>query len=68
MERSKIERINFLAGKHKSTGLSDEEKHEQEQLRNEYRQYMRNGYMSEFRNTYIVDENGNKRRLIKNDK
>ena len=68
MERSKIERINFLARKKKGEGLTAEEKSEHEQLRNEYRQYMKNGYMSQFRNTYIMDENGNKRRLLKNDK
>ncbi len=65
MDKQKIERINFLARKSKSEGLSDDEKNEQTALRNEYRQYMRNGYMAEFSNTYIIDENGNKRRLIK---
>lgn len=65
MDKEKIARINFLAKKSKSEGLTDEEKTEQTELRNEYRQYMRNGYMAEFSNTYIVDENGNKRRLLK---
>ncbi|MBR5089683.1 MAG: DUF896 domain-containing protein [Ruminiclostridium sp.] len=65
MDKQKIERINYLARKSKTQPLSDEEKAEQTELRNEYRAYMRNGYMSEFSNTYIVDENGNKRPLIK---
>ena len=65
MEKAKIERINFLARKSRSEELSDEEKAEQIELRNEYRAYMRNGYMVEFSNTFIVDEKGNKRRLIK---
>ncbi len=68
MDKKKIERINFLARKSKGEGLTEEEKAEQTELRNEYRAYMRNGYMSEFANTYIVDENGNKRRLLKNEK
>ncbi len=65
MDRAKIERINFLARKSKSEGLTAAEKDEQTALRSEYREYMRRGYMAEFSNTYIVDENGNKRKLIK---
>lgn len=65
MDKEKIARINFLAKKSKAEGLTEAEKSEQTQLRNEYRQYMRNGYMAEFTNTYIVDEHGNKRKLIK---
>lgn len=65
MEKAKIDRINFLARKSKNEGLTEDEKAEQTELRNEYREYMRRGYMAEFSNTYIVDENGNKRKLIK---
>ena len=65
MERKKIERTNFLARKSREEGLTESEKAEQTELRNEYRCYMRNGYMATFSNTYIVDENGNKTRLIK---
>ncbi len=65
MDKEKIARINFLARKSKNEGLTEEEKSEQTTLRNEYRQYMRNGYMAEFSNTYIVDKNGNKRSLLK---
>ena len=68
MDKIKIERINFLARKSKSEGLTDEEKAEQTELRNEYRAYMRNGLMAELENTYIIDENGNKRKLINNGK
>jgi len=65
MDKEKIARINFLARKSKNEELTEEEKSEQTTLRNEYRQYMRNGYMAEFSNTYIVDKNGNKRSLLK---
>lgn len=65
MEKSKIERINFLARKSKSEGLTDEERAEQTELRNEYRAYMRNGYMAQFSNTYIIDKDGNKKKLVK---
>ncbi|MBQ9382635.1 MAG: DUF896 domain-containing protein [Ruminiclostridium sp.] len=63
MEKEKIERINFLARKSRTETLTEEEKAEQRVLRDEYRLYMKNGYMAAFSNTFIVDENGNKRRL-----
>ena len=65
MDKEKIDRINFLARKSKTEALSESEKAEQTLLRSEYREYMRKGYMAAFSNTYIVDENGNKRKLLK---
>lgn len=65
MDKSKIERINFLARKSKTETLSAEEKKEQQALRNEYRQYMMNSYMPQLKNTYVIDQDGNKRKLIK---
>ncbi len=67
MDRAKIDRINFLARKSKSEGLSPDEKAEQEALRNEYRAYMMRGFMATASNTYVVDEDGNKKRLVKGD-
>ncbi len=41
MEQKKIDRINFLARKSREEGLSDEEKQEQQALRDEYRAAIR---------------------------
>lgn len=64
MDKSKIERINFLARKSKTEGLTEEEKEEQLNLRNEYRAFMMRGFMATASNTYVVDEKGNKRCLV----
>lgn len=63
MDKAKIERINFLAAKAKSEGLTPEEKQEQQALRNEYREGFRRNLTAQLDNTYIVDENGNKTKL-----
>ncbi len=67
MEKEKIDRINFLARKSKSEGLTDLEKEEQSALRNEYRAFMMRGFMATASNTFVVDENGNKKRLVNNE-
>lgn len=67
MDKSKIERINFLARKSKAEGLTEAEKDEQTALRNEYRAFMLRGFMASASNTYVVDEKGNKKKLIKDD-
>lgn len=67
MDRNKIDRINYLARKSKNEGLTSEEKEEQTLLRNEYRAFMLRGFMATASNTYVVDENGNKKRLVKNE-
>lgn len=63
-EKEKIERINYLAAKSKSEGLTESEKAEQEALRNEYRENFRKNLMGQLENTYVVDEHGNKRKLL----
>lgn len=63
MEQKLIDRINELAKKAKAEGLTDEEKQEQTKLRNEYRTAFRRNLESQLEHTYIVDENGNKRKL-----
>lgn len=60
MEQKKINRINELAKKSKSEGLTDAEKAEQTKLRNEYRAGIVGNLAKQLDNCYIVDEKGNK--------
>ena len=62
MDNKKIERINFLAKKSKTEGLTEEEKAEQKALREEYVESFRISLRAHLDNTYVVDENGNKRK------
>ncbi len=52
-----IERINELARKQKSVGLTEEEKKEQAILRREYIDSVLGSLRGHLDNTYIVDEN-----------
>ena len=68
MLEEKINRINELARKAKtSEGLTEEEKEEQQRLRKEYIAEWRQGVVQVLDNTYIMDEHGNKRKLEKKD-
>ena len=55
-----IERINYLARKAKTEGLTDEEKAEQAKLRREYIDSVTGNLRAQLENVYIVDEKGNK--------
>lgn len=63
MNQQKIDRINELARKSKSVGLTDEEKAEQTALRNEYRQSVVGNLRAELSNTYIMTPDGKKRKV-----
>ncbi len=63
MEKEKIERINYLARESNVRELTPEEKEEQTALRNEYREGFRRNFLSELDRVYVVDENGNKKKL-----
>ena len=63
MEKTKIDRINELAHLSKMRELSAEEKTERDALRKEYIAEWRKNAESVLENTYIVDENGIKRKL-----
>ena len=65
LEQSLIQRINELARKAKTSGLSPEEKEEQTRLRNQYRAEFRRNLTDQLEHTYVMDENGNKRKLGK---
>lgn len=64
MEKEKIDRINYLARESKVRELTPNEKEEQTALRNEYRAQFRQGLMSQLDRMYIVDDKGNKKKLI----
>ncbi|MDE6502134.1 MAG: DUF896 domain-containing protein [Ruminococcus sp.] len=66
MNQKKIDRINELARKSKSVGLTEEEKAEQTELRNEYRQSVVGNLASQLNNTYVVTPDGKKRKVGKN--
>lgn len=65
MTEEKIDRINALAHKAKSVGLTPEEKAEQKKLREEYVAAVRASLVGHLENTYIVDEKGNKKKVRK---
>lgn len=60
-----IKRINELAKKSKGEGLTEEEKAEQAVLRQEYIKKFRQGFENTMSNVYIMDANGNKRKVEK---
>ena len=65
MEQKKIDRINALARKAKAGKLTPEELAERDQLRREYIDAVKASLVGQLENTYIVDEQGNKRPLRK---
>ena len=65
MEQYKIDRINELARKHKSVGLTPEEAAERAVLRREYIDSVVGNLKGHLDNTYFVDEAGNKEKLKK---
>lgn len=66
MEMEKvIGRINELARKAKTTGLTQEEIQERDKLRRIYIDSVKANLVGQLENTYIVDPDGTKRRLGK---
>ena len=63
-----LKRINFLAKKSREEGLTQEERQEQAKLRQEYIKKFRQGMENTLSNVYIMDENGNKRKVEKKNK
>lgn len=61
-----IKRINELAAKNKTEGLSDSELEERAALRKEYLELFRAGFKKDYLdNMYYVDEKGNETKIEK---
>ena len=58
MSPEKLARINELAKKSRTEGLTEEEKQEQEALRNEYRRAVVGNLRGQLDNTVIVEPDG----------
>lgn len=67
MEKHKIDRINELARKKKSDGLTDEEAAEHAALRQEYIAGFRENMRQVLENTYVQRPDGTKTKLQKKD-
>ncbi len=65
MNQKKIDRINELARKSRTEGLTEAEKAEQTELRNEYRVSVTGNLAAQLGNTYIMTPDGKKRKLEK---
>lgn len=63
MNKEQIARINELARKAKTTGLTPQEQQEQAQLRRAYIDSVVGNLRTQLDNTYVIDEQGNRRRL-----
>lgn len=55
----KLARINELAKLAKSRELTDEEKSEQHELRQEYLKNLRNSFTNQFKTMTVIDPEGN---------
>ena len=66
MEKEKIDRINFLAKKKKSEGLTENELDEQKALYEEYLEGYRRNLRSTLGNTVIERPDGTREKLTKN--
>ena len=63
MTEERIQRINELARKAKTVGLTPEETAERDVLRKAYVAAVKRSLTDHLDHTYIVDEKGNKRKL-----
>ena len=65
MDQKQIDRINALARKSRSVGLTEEERAEQAVLRRAYIDAVTGSLRAQLDQTYLVDEQGHKRKLGK---
>ena len=66
--QAQIDRINELARKAKTEGLTEEEIKERDILRRAYIDSFKASLVGQLENTYIVDEKGNKKKVQRKDK
>ena len=67
MTKEQIDRINELARKARFLGLTEDEEKERAVLRRAYIDSVLGNLKDQLDNTYIVDEQGNKRKLKERD-
>ena len=65
MTQEKINRINELARNAKDEGLTEAEKDEQTELRNEYRASVTGNLLQQLEKTYIMTPDGKKHKVGK---
>ncbi len=65
MTEELLQRINFLAKKSKAEGLTETEKEEQAALRAQYIKAFRQGMENTLSGVYVMDKDGNKKKLEK---
>ena len=65
MTEELLSRINELARKSRTEGLTEEEKAEQAELRQQYIKGFRQGFENTMNNVYIMDKDGNKKKVEK---
>lgn len=59
MSKEKLDRINYLANKAKKETLTSKEKEEQQQLRKEYLQNIKQSFTNQITNMKVIDPEGN---------
>ena len=58
MSKDKLNRINYLAKKSKTNGLTEEEKQEQKILRKEYLKNIRKSFTNQLSTLTVIDPEG----------
>ncbi|SES77646.1 Uncharacterized protein YnzC, UPF0291/DUF896 family [Oceanobacillus limi] len=59
LTKEKLDRINTLSRKSKNEGLTEQEKIEQKELRQEYLKNVRKSFKNQFKSMTVVDREGN---------
>ncbi|WP_088033827.1 DUF896 domain-containing protein [Evansella clarkii] len=58
LDKNKLDRINFLARKAKTDGLTLKEQKEQKKLREEYLKSVRSSFKNQLKSIKVVDQEG----------